>query len=128
VGRIYLNRVAIYETIRKLWTDLGSDQANQCCHGVAIIHLSSLLAFSHSYAYHDCIFGRMLLKSQAHLLEPERYVLDAARRSIQLRGYYSTLLITLYNSFFYSLNLFNKLYLKSNLGFLLKMNISKLDV
>ena len=39
--------------------------------------------------------GRMLLKSPVPLLAPERNVLDAARQSIQLRGY---------GSIFYYLN------------------------
>jgi len=39
--------------------------------------------------------GRMLLKSPVPLLAPERNVLDAARQSIQLRGY---------DSIFYYLN------------------------
>ena len=61
---------------------------NVSYHPVGTIHLLFFIyqELALGDAHHDCIFGRMLLKSQAPLLAPERNVLDAARQSIQLRG------------------------------------------
>jgi hypothetical protein len=91
------NRVDIYETIRKIWIKLGPHEADRCSM-ISMFHVMQLAlfifclflpTFALGHAHGDCIFGRMLLKSRAHSLAPERYVLDAARRSIQLRGYYT---------------------------------------
>jgi len=61
---------------------------NVSYHPVGTIHLLFFIyqQLALDDAHHDSIIGRMLLKSQAPLLAPERNVLDAARQSIQLRG------------------------------------------